>query len=750
MNWGALPEELRSLPQWVLGSNMDVAPYYVNSLGGMQVASVTDPSTWMTFDAVCAYALRFGMCPGFVITEHDPYVCIDTDNKISNPAHPDALVWYWENAVQLDSYTELSPSGRGLHTWIKAALPHGFKRHPFEIYPHKRYIRCTGWVLINSPIREAQAFATWFAARLDAAGTAEAIELTELEQEYEDDEILLRAGNASNKEKFKDLYEGRWEGKYPSQSEADFALISMLAFYSISNEQCRRLFRRSALGQRAKAQRNDYLNRSLAPIRARQEKETLPAIDISAMIKNSQRVVLAPLQEFVAVAEHSDPDPDWPPGLTGSIARFIYSAAPRPVKEVAIVAALGLMAGICGKAWHIPNSGLNMYIILVARSAIGKEAMHAGISKLCNAVSVKTTSINNFYTFNNFASGQALIKYCGDCPSFVNVNGEWGRKLRRFADDNAHDASMSSLRTAMLDLYQKSGPDSKVGGISYSNKDTTLESMGPVAYSMIGETTPKTFYQALTEEMMEDGFLSRFTVIDYNGERPELNEHTAKHPSPDLVTSLAQLSEYAQKLLERQHSILIGSRPEVIEAAREFERECDKAINKAGDDESRRQMWNRAALKAYRIAALLAVGNQPDSPVITEVEYVWALNIVRRDIKIMNSKLEEGDIGTDDNSQQKKLVNVLRQYTLVAVKEGYKIPKGMQERRIIPNNYLLQRCMQIAPFRGHKLGAREAIRQGIKSMIECGYMKEALPKSLADNFAFSGKAYFILDLPATS
>ena len=47
---------------------------------------------------------------------------------------------------------------------------------------------------------------------------------------------------------FDKLYRGEWQGKYKSQSEADFALCCKLAFWSGRNEsQIDRLFRKSGL-----------------------------------------------------------------------------------------------------------------------------------------------------------------------------------------------------------------------------------------------------------------------------------------------------------------------------------------------------------------------------------------------------------------------------------------------------------------------------------------------------------------------
>ncbi|MBM6712164.1 hypothetical protein H9X90_15740, partial [Faecalicatena contorta] len=138
-----------------------------------------------------------------------------------------------------------------------------------------------------------------------------------------------------------------------------------------------------------------------------------------------------------------------PPGFAGAIAGFIYNSAPRPVKEVAIVATLGLLAGICGKAWSLPQTGLNVYIILVARSAVGKEAMHSGLSHILAKLRESTPAASAFVDFNDFASGPALVKACAANNSFVNVAGEWGKKLRRFATEDKTDGPMPSVLSSV-------------------------------------------------------------------------------------------------------------------------------------------------------------------------------------------------------------------------------------------------------------------------------------------------------------
>src|SRR3546814_9130077 len=64
------------------------------------------------------------------------------------------------------------------------------------------------------------------------------VELEELPEQFDDWYLLQIATSASNGEKFTKLFKGLWredEFAFPSQSEADLALMSMLTFYSDCN-----------------------------------------------------------------------------------------------------------------------------------------------------------------------------------------------------------------------------------------------------------------------------------------------------------------------------------------------------------------------------------------------------------------------------------------------------------------------------------------------------------------------------------
>lgn len=821
--WGNLPPELQELPQWAV-SGASKAPMGTGPQGGLRLISVTEPSTWMSFEDArnIAWANRetvtqhvtnegvsirqVGLDIGFILNAADPFTVVDLDVKDAE-THPDKPEkWTTADDFQryvsivnnLESYTEKSKSGKGAHIWVRGNIGRGFRRDGIEIYSQERYIISTGNVWIPKSVNGREHILMNMVHQMRPL--QKSIQLEELPADCDDWYILQIASNAANAEKFLDLWKGKWrEYDFPSQSEADLALLSMFAFYSESNDQCRRLFRESGLGKREKAQKdNRYLDNTLKTIRDRQSRES--NVELSGILQAADNMLALARQEiqalqggvppaqavagaFGAVAPRtvaplqvpgtgepaiSQPPPDaaiaqlapvtpaaieaakegidWPPGFVGALAQFIFNNSFLPIKEVAIASALGLMAGICGKAWHIPKSGLNMYIVLVARSAIGKEALHTGISTIVSACIREFPQFGNFVDFTEYASGPALIKACSQNTSFVNVSGEWGRRMKRIAMEDEREGPMTTLRTQMTNLYQKSAPMSIVGGIGYSSVENNIEALQSVAYSMVGESTPQTFYDSLTESMMEDGFLSRFLVIQYEGDRPDENASMIEYPDSALVKSLCSMAFQADANIGNAVSQPVERTEEAARILSAFSHQAADNI-RSTQDESRRQMWNRATLKVLRVAALLAVGDNYMYPVIDKRHCDWAIALVMADIEIMRKRLSSGDVGLNDSSRERKAVAIIGQYLQKPVPESYKVPDEMRQAGIIPRPYIQQRTARVSAFYKHKFGPNKALTETLQQLVDSGYIMEVKGDKLVDMFNYHGKAYRVIKLP---
>ena len=260
-----LPAKLRERPQWVIwrGERRQ------DSIGNTKAtkipwsprsprrASVNDPSTWGSFsEAVQALEDGRGDGVGFVFTTEDPYVGIDLD-KCRDPATGDIEPWAQEIIAQLDSYTEISPSGTGVHAIAIGTLPPGGRRKgQIEMYDRNRYFCMTGQSIDEVPkkIEERQAEIEALHVKTFGPHTPDSVSSTpenpprNSASELDDDVLLDLAREARNGDRFSRLFDRGDISDYPSQSEADMALCSHLAFWTNSDRaQMDLLFRRSSL-----------------------------------------------------------------------------------------------------------------------------------------------------------------------------------------------------------------------------------------------------------------------------------------------------------------------------------------------------------------------------------------------------------------------------------------------------------------------------------------------------------------------
>jgi hypothetical protein len=435
-----------------------------------------------------------------------------------------------------------------------------------------------------------------------------------------------------------------------------------------------------------------------------------------------------------------------PPGFVGQLAQYVYAQAIYPVPEVAIVAALGIMAGIAGREWTISNTGLNLYVALVARSGVGKEAMHTGISNLIAAAQPQCPMFGEAFDFSDFASGPALIKGLANVRCMVNVSGELGHNFARMAADN--DPAMRSLRKVMTNLYAKSGPSSISGGLAYSNQENNIASLQSVAFSIIGESTPRKFYESLTPDMMEDGFMSRFCVIEYQGDRPDKNPAPVIAPPQPLIDQAIALVTQSVRLRMSNLFTTVMVNPDAQVVLDSFDAECDHNIRAAGDNEALRQIWSRANLKVLRVSGLLAVGENPYNPTVTVEQAQWAIGLIRWGNATFQKRVNEGDVGEGtDGGRETKVLELCREFlTLPTDKLPTWLKDGatMQQAGTVPRRYLQQRTQRLAAFEKHKLGHTAALNMAIKTAMTNGYLIEVKANRLLDMFGYNGQAYRIV------
>ena len=146
-NLDGIPEELKRLSRWVVwkGAERDAKPTKVPvNPKTLALASTTDESTWATFEEAVSAAQESGLAGiGFVLGP--PYTGIDLDH-CRDTETGDIEPWAEEIVDSIGSYTEISPSGTGLHLIVRGTLPAKGQRRrgKIEMYDSGRYFTITG------------------------------------------------------------------------------------------------------------------------------------------------------------------------------------------------------------------------------------------------------------------------------------------------------------------------------------------------------------------------------------------------------------------------------------------------------------------------------------------------------------------------------------------------------------------------------------------------------------------------------
>jgi len=765
-----IPREMREFRQWVCwrseNRGTDKPTKVPYSPIDSRIASINNSGDWADFDSAVR-AVQNGNFDGigFVLTLLDPYCFIDLD-KTNDPEIINRQI---EIQKEFDSYSEISPGG-GLHITIKAAIPSGRRRNSVEIYSSARFMTMTGNRFGDQPIKLKQELASNLWATLE--GTNSNLEFaTHSEAEVLTDLCVYNmASEATNGEKFLALWNGDIETYHSGDhSRADFALIDILAFYTQNREQITRLFRMSGLGRRAKAQRKDYVSTMIT----RAFDRILPQVDISALMANVNSFVQenkdvdltkAAFQHDAMIAEKPmQPKPELttlekeiddvftpPPGLVGEIAKFIYCHAYKPVPQIAVLGALGFMAGLAGRAYNASGNGLNLYILLLARTGRGKDAVSLGYEKLIKAIAPIMPTIRYFKGPGDVASGQALNRYMGEhqTKSFVSVLGEFGPILKRICSPLAFGPDLMTQQV-MLKMWSQSGKDGSIDPTIYSDSGKNTKEIQSPAFSFFAECAPEWFDDSVDVAMISTGLLPRFVISEYSGIRVKSNKLGPLYePDQKLIYDICAVATCAFSCFSNNTVCNIPFDDETLALSDKFEELVDARIN-ANPDRIIAELWNRAHLNVIRIAGLITVGINAYSPVIDRQSWEWAERFIVHNLKQLEEKFNDGIVTMIDSdtefAEMEKLENAIVQYIACDWDklQSYGVSRKLHAQRVIPYAYLQRRLVSVKPFSKSKIGGGNAIKRALQNLIDNGDLIEIAKVQAIKDLDFHGRCFAV-------
>ena len=255
----AVPDEMKKRPNWVVVKtwwNADKGKYNkrpvnCNSDKG-EYAESDNPETWTTFDNALKYLKeKGGTTVAYALDGKDNISCIDLDHCYDENGQQTALAKEVLSKCG-KTYVEKSVSGNGLHIFGKTGgmdIRTFSKDGDLEFYQKEHFIAMTG---------DGAGY-----SRLESFDTSEMKELLsrkcEKREEWKgvckgvnglstmtDRDVVEKASNAKNGDKFKRLYAG--EDLQNNHSNSDMSLMNLLAYWCNGDkEQMLRIFATSGL-----------------------------------------------------------------------------------------------------------------------------------------------------------------------------------------------------------------------------------------------------------------------------------------------------------------------------------------------------------------------------------------------------------------------------------------------------------------------------------------------------------------------
>lgn len=637
---------------------------------------------------------------GFVLTQGDGFTVADIDIGDDTPV--EATEQWWKAVESYQTYTEASRSGGGYHLWFGGEIDGSYKRGGLELYSKERFIICTGNVILGYGIRFDQGLIDQFNQYISNSRKVDNIADIDEPEKLNDTDLLHEVYAYDHSGKFECLMTGDWD-KYLEimkqqgahgvdvfdASRADSAFMTIVTYYTRNIEQCKRLWRMSALanlelrypGNRKKQHekrnhvgsdrllhlaikqaatenmKDEELRKAHAEEGAKLAKELHAKRNTNANTGAAEpKYQMPPLQGKL----------NYPPGWMGELARHFYSTGVKQIKEFAIAEALSLASGLFGRAYNISGTGLNNYFMVLAPSGTGKSQLTAAPQEFMRLLEREQGVIDasKFVVTEAFTHRNAMMKVFQENTSFLHALSEFGNHFRAMVNP---DGSTRTVRDLMVETYSKSGAYDVLGGVRYTDMEKTVNINHAVAYSFLGECVPETFYDCLNEEAFGDGFVSRFIFSEFSGEVPYDNIDRGVRPSPALVDHMTQAVLCMSAALRDPNHVdvmPIALPPDIAEKFRALSRYCTDMVNQQNTSHAWNATWTRTNLKVMKVSALLAVMDNPTMPKVTEVHMNWAWDYVLRHNYLVWDAVQSGKVTMDGTTQRRAelIANVMRKF----------------------------------------------------------------------------------------
>lgn len=350
-----------------------------------------------------------------------------------------------------------------------------------------------------------------------------------------------------------------------------------------------------------------------------------------------------------------------PKGVIGSVFDYYNTTSGNKQTGFATQAAIAFTSTILSRRYTTNfNNYPNLYMINVGRSATGKE--HA--KKMLETLLHKT-GFGDLIGGDGYTSAGAVMSTLINKPNHLVCVDEFGRYLEA-SNNKAGGLHQREANTKIMEAFGR--PDGIMRPMNYSTmtkKDADTMANRFVhnpAITMLGITTPATFFKSISIDAVQDGFVNRFLISISSTER-SLREHKEPVEVPDSIKQWAKAvtARHGKKHLpmEEASPIVVPFESSAVEIHKEFEQECLDRADKL-EQFGMAELVLRCSEISMRLSLNVALGIDPYAQSISKDCAEWSTWYVRKCMHETIGKLKLTISHSDFEADKKEILADLR------------------------------------------------------------------------------------------
>lgn len=331
-----------------------------------------------------------------------------------------------------------------------------------------------------------------------------------------------------------------------------------------------------------------------------------------------------------------------PPGIMGAVTDWVNATARKPQPAFAVQTAIAFVATVLGRRFVTDQRNWpSLYLLNIGHSASGKEHAKKAVEDLLDAC-----GMGHLIGPASYTSNSGLLSALHVQPSHITVIDEFGKELEQASIKN--NARAQGTMKLLIETWGRCDGVLRPQGYSTfgmsgaEKKEITDRVIRNPALTLLGMTTPDSFFETIGSAAARDGFLNRFLIVE-SDTGPQTSRMVKKQEVPEEVMAWAQAMVGAsESLVDPTSAASANLTPSAVEVALSvaatelfvaFEAECIDLMKQYADS-GLMEMFGRTNEIAMRLAMAVACGCHTATPMTVEGPHAaWAIQYVRHHAK---------------------------------------------------------------------------------------------------------------------